>query len=401
MTTVTKRAPYLVASLALLGGALLTTLIAGLGAAPRAVAQPAGEDAVRAVKLDPSVLDEFDIEMRTAEGGHVAKTVRLPGEVVYNADRIAEITPPVSGIATRIHVSVGDDVQAGQTLAVLSSRELAAARSEFRAAEARLALAEASLERAERMYRDKVGTEQAVLEARNDHREAEITLREAETALHAVGLDHDQIDAIEELRHGALNEYELVSPLDGVVTERRLTIGEVVEAGRSDPPLIVADLSTVWVNLTVYQRDLAHVRAGQRVTIECGQGIPDTEGTVAFVSPSLDEETRTAFARIVLSNPDGQWKPGLFVDGVIETGREVAAVVVPRSALTRIDEQRVVFVRTEHGFEPRHVRLGRMTEREAAVVEGLEPGERYAASNVLALKTQLDSGALEHAGHAH
>lgn len=394
------RTRYLVVTSLLLGGTVLVGALAGPGD-QHPERDHADEASARTVTLAPEVLREFDIELRTAKGGRVTRTVRLPGEVVYNADRIAEVTPPVSGIATRIHVSVGDEVRTGEVLAVLDSRELAAARSEYRAATARVALAEANLARAERMYEDKVGTERAVLEARNDYREAEITLREAETALHALGQSHERIDRIEKLRHGELNQYRLVAPLDGVVTQRRLTIGEVVGPTGDEAPLVVADLSTVWVNLTVYQRDLPHVRTGQRVAIEFGHDMPDGRGKISFVSPALEKETRTAFARIVLPNPERHWRPGLFVDGVIETGHERAAVVVPASAVTGMDGRHVVFVETEEGLEARSVRLGRATEQQVEIVDGLQPGERYAATNVLALKAQLDSDALEHAGHAH
>ena len=363
--------------------------------------------------------------------------MQLPGEVVYNADSIADVTPSVSGITQYVNVSVGDRVEAGRVLAVLSSRELAAARSDLLAAQARLSLAQSNLaaqkrlfqsrldlahtnlKRDRRLFEEKVGSERALLDsqqrveelrvekemavvkAQQAIDEAQITLRQAETALHALGLNHEQIDRTESLQHGELNEYELVAPLSGMVTERELTVGEVVEPTGNGAPLVVADLSTVWVNLTVYQRDLAHVRAGQPVAITFGHGIPDAEGNIAFISPALDEATRTAFARIVLENPGGYWRPGLFVEGVIETGRDTAEVVVPRSAVIAMDDQQVVFVETGEGLVPRPVRLGRGTEQRVEVLEGLRPGERYAATGVVTLKAQMNSAALEHAGHAH
>jgi cobalt-zinc-cadmium efflux system membrane fusion protein len=103
----------------------------------------------------------------------------------------------------------------------------------------------------------------------------------------------------------------------------------------------------------------------------------------------------------VLDNPDGLWRPGLFVNGRVETASEQAAVVVPRSAVIGMNEESVVFVQTNEGFRPRRVRLGRKTEQHVEIIEGLDPGERYAATNVLTLKAQLNSAALDHAGHAH
>jgi cobalt-zinc-cadmium efflux system membrane fusion protein len=343
---------------------------------------------------------EFGIEVRSADGGHIEKVVRLPGEVVFNADRIAHVTPTVAGIVRKVNFSVGDQVKAGQVMAVLNSRELAAARSEFLAAKARLALAEVNLPRDQRLFKEKVGTERAVLESQQAFEETRIALNQAENALHALGYSHDQIAKIETLEDTEFNTYELSSPLGGMVTARHVTVGEVIEPGNGSP-FVVADLSTVWVNLTVYQRDLAHVQAGQHVTIRFGHGIPDAEGEIAFISPSLDETTRTATARIVLKNPDGHWRPGLFVEGRIETGRASASVVVPRSAITEMDGEQVVFVQTDEGFEPREVTVGRTTPESAEIVTGLKPGERFVAANVLALKAEMNRAALEHAGHAH
>lgn len=388
------------------------------------------------IRIAPEVMREFGIEVRPADGGHIEKVMRLPGEVVYNSDRIANVTPTVSGIVRRVSVSVGDRVDAGRVIAVLSSRELAVARSKYLSTQARLALAknnlksqqklyesrlrlaEASVERDRRLFEEKVGSERTLLESQQALEEiriagsitavealqavdeVSIALSEAETELHALGLDHDQIEGTGSLEHEELSRYQLMAPLSGLVTERRATVGEVIEPGNGSP-IVVADLSTVWVNLTVYQRDLAHVQAGQHVTIRFGHGIPDAEGEIAFISPSLEEKTRTATARIVLKNPDGHWRPGLFVEGRIETGRVSASVVVPRNAITELDGEQVVFVQTDEGFEPRKVTVGRTTPESAEIVAGLKPGDRYVARNVLAFKAEMNRAALEHAGHAH
>ena len=166
-------------------------------------------------------------------------------------------------------------------------------------------------------------------------------------------------------------------------------------------PFTVADLSTVWINLTVYQRDLTGVREGQSVEIRFGHGIPDATGRIAFISPALDETTRTAFARVVLENPNGEWRPGLFVTGHVVVGEVLADIVVPRSAIIDIDDRQAVFVEGEHGFEPRMVTTGRTTETQAEILQGLESGIRYVSRNALALKAEMNRAALEHAGHAH
>lgn len=353
------------------------------------------------IRLTSAVMREFGIEVRMATGGRIGRTVRLSGEVIYNTDRIAHVSPMVAGRVQQVHVSVGDRVEAGQTMAVLTSRELAAARSDYLAAVAKLELARENLGREKRLLSDKVGTTRAAAAARQAYREADIERNQAVNALFALGYSREQVAQTATLDDKDFSAYKLRAPLSGMVTQRHITIGEVIGLETADAPFVVADLSSVWVNLTVYQRDLAQVRAGMPVTIQFSGGIPDARGTVTFVSPALDETTRTATARVVLQDPHADWRPGLFVSALIETGLEKAAVVVPKSALTELDGETVLFVQTDAGFEPRKVQQGRATTEAVEIVDGLIVGERYAANNVLALKAETNRAALEHAGHVH
>ena len=102
-----------------------------------------------------------------------------------------------------------------------------------------------------------------------------------------------------------------------------------------------------------------------------------------------------------MENPEGHWRPGLFVTGIVRTGSHAADVVIPRSAVIELEGEKSVFVRTADGFRPREISLGLMSEERAEVLAGLQPGEQYAATNVLTLKAQMNSAALQHAGHTH
>ena len=351
--------------------------------------------------ISPGTLAEFGIEIQTAATGSLDGNLQLTGEVVFNADRIAHVTPNVSGIAQSVSQSVGDKVKAGDVMAVLSSRDLASARSTYLAARARRELASEMFSRDERLVTDRVGTERQMLESRQTLREAEIALKLAEHNLHALGEDHETIYALPDADDTSFAEYSLRAPIAGIVIERHLTRGELVSDQTTEPPFVIADLSSVWVNLTVYQRDLARVQAGQPVRVEFGHSIPDATGSVAFVSPALDEQTRTATARVVLDNPEGHWRPGLFVTAYVATDQSATSVVIPRTAVTQLEGQTVVFVQDGDVFEPRQVRIGGSSESHTQIVSGLEPGERFVARNVLALKAELNRAELEHAGHAH
>lgn len=353
-----------------------------------------------AVRFDAATMKEFGIVIEVARSGAIGETIRLPGEVVFNADRVAHVTPSVSGIVQKVNQSVGDRVEAGEVMAVLSSRELAAARSEYLGAKARLELEQETLKREERLLEDRIGTQRELLEARKAVREEQIALNLAEQNLHALGQGQAEVEALDESVETILSKYELQAPLSGLVIARDATRGEVISEQPEQPPFIVADVSSVWVNLTVYQRDLASVKPGMSVHIKFGHGIPQAVGTISFVSPSLDETTRTATARIVLDNKQGQWRPGLFVTGMVTSGEESAAVVVPRSALQEVEGKTAVFIQDEDGFEARPVALGRAGKDTVEIIKGLEAGERFVSQNGFAVKAEMNKASFGD-GHNH
>ena len=191
----------------------------------------------------------------------------------------------------------------------------------------------------------------------------------------------------------SLASYQLTTAIDGTVIEKHLTRGEAID--REKGAFVVADLRNVWVDLAVYQKDLAKVLRGQMVRISAGKEIPPAEGPISYVTPTVDPPTRTATARVVLPNDDGRWRPGMFVTARVLAPVE-AQLVVPLSAIQTYEGNSVVFVETPEGFEPRPVILGTRGETQVAVLTGLEPGQTYAATNSFLLKAELGKGEAEH-----
>jgi cobalt-zinc-cadmium efflux system membrane fusion protein len=272
-------------------------------------------------------------------------------------------------------------------LAVLESRELADAKAAFLAAYERTALADATFEREERLWNQKVSSEQDYLDARKDRAEARIELRATEQKLHALGVPQSRLDELPDQHDTSFTEYRLTAPFDGTVIDRHITIGETVDAG--SPVFSVADLGTVWIDLSVYQKDIGSVRDGQTVRVDTPHG-DEVELSIDFVQPIVGEDTRTAKARIIAPNGDGIWHPGCFVNARVVTSIEEARVLVPDSAVIRMENgDHVVFVQTDEGFQPRPVTLGRLAPDRVEVADGLEPGDRYVAAGGFSLKAEL------------
>ena len=183
-----------------------------------------------------------------------------------------------------------------------------------------------------------------------------------------------------------LRPFELVAPLQGTVVEYHITAGESLAAG--DRAFTVADTSTVWADLRVYQRDLPKVEQGQQVRISAGHDFPSVEGSITYLGPVVDHETRTGLARIVLENPEGIFRPGLFVVGNVLLEEELHDVVLPLKAIHKLDARDVVYVQKADGdgFEAREVTIGHRDSVSAEIRSGVARDERYVAVGGFFLK---------------
>jgi cobalt-zinc-cadmium efflux system membrane fusion protein len=190
-----------------------------------------------------------------------------------------------------------------------------------------------------------------------------------------------------------LATYQLKAAFDGTIIAKHIAPGEAVD--RQQPAYIVADLSTVWIRINVYQKVLPKVRLGQLVGIATRDHALEAEGTVSYLAPVVDQATRTAAARVVLPNPDGLWRPGLFVIATLALPVE-AAVVVSRRALHTIDGKTVLFVAEGDVFVARPVTVGQVGRTQAEIVTGLAPGERFADEGSFLVKAELTKGTAEH-----
>ena len=358
----------------------------------------ADEHGEEVVRISEAELKEFNIGLATAKTGSLDQYIELPGEIVLNSDRIAQVVPRIGGIVREVRATVGDSITSGQLLAVLESRELAEAKAAYLAAVEKLKLAQATFQREERLWGKQVTSEQEYLDARQALAEANIERKSTEQQLHALGISEDQLKDLPKHPDATYTHFEVRAPQNGTIIEKNITLGENV--GDDASVFTIADFASVWVNLNVYQKDLVTIRKGQSVQIEIGHGIPAATGVIAWVGPQVDEGTRTARARIELANPDGNYRPGLFVTAKVAVGSSSAGLVVPTSALQTFEGKTVIFVQTDEGFEPRPVELGRQNGNTVEILSGLAPEQTYVSQGAFTLKAQLSKGAFGD-GHNH
>jgi len=301
--------------------------------------------------------------------------------------------------------------------------------------------AESVLKKSEAHYeavRDRVAFDirHGLLEATRTQRVREFNVIGAERSLYVLGLKADDIKALQSLGtahvHGGTeaeacddpncaechhnsahaasglagipareNErlawYPLIAPFDGTVVSKHLSLGEAVQDGAD--AFVVADLSTVWVDFRIHQNDLPAIEVGQTIVVQSG---PDrAEGVIDYLAPVVDEDTRTALARVTLPNADGRFRPGTFVNGTITVKHTEAPVVVEKDAIQYIDDQPCVFVYDGHAFEKRNVLLGRADERRVEIEAGLQPGENVVTRNAFRVKAESEKAKTASSGHGH
>ncbi len=190
----------------------------------------------------------------------------------------------------------------------------------------------------------------------------------------------------------SLAPFEVTTLISGTIIDKHIALGEAVS--RERVIFVIADLSSVWIDLTVYQHDLETIDTGQPATVYVGHNAAQERGVISYLTPIVDEQTRTATARVVVPNPKLFWRPGMFVTArvLIESSR--VPVAVPRTAIHEIEGRKVVFVEKDGGFVLRPVTLGRSSRSKVEIRSGLSPGDRYVDRGGFTLKAELGKESL-------
>ena len=338
------------------------------------------------VTMTDQQVKQNGVELLTAGPARIKSTLQLIGEIRFNEDRMVHVVPRLIGVVESAPVNLGDRVRKGQLLAAISSQVIADQRSELLAVQKRLALASTTFEREKKLWEDKISAEQDYLQARNAMQEAEIAAQNAQQKLASLGGG---------LRDGGnLTRYEIRSPIDGIVVEKHISLGEAVKG--DDNIFIVADLSTVWAEMTIYAKDLNTVKVGQKATVKATAFESQSSGTVSYVGALVGEQSRTAKARIMLPNPKGVWRPGLPVNIELVAGEAEVPVAVSTEAIQTVRDWTVVFGRYGANFEARPVEQGRSDGKFTEVLNGLSAGEQYAAKNSFLIKADLGKSGASH-----
>lgn len=345
-----------------------------------------------AIKLSEEEQKTAGIRVEAVKEQPVSDQVLVTATIQANKDRQAKIAPRVPGRVVNVGANLGDRVRAGQVLATLDSLEVGETRSLHAQAESETRLTAANLERAERLQSEQIVSQKDLLRARAEHEKARAALRAAADKLKMLGLAA--------LKDGAdLSVFPVTAPFAGTVIEKKAVLGDLAQPDSA--LFMVADLSTLWIEANLLEKDLSRIRTGGEATVTV-EAYPNErfKGRLIYIGSSLDRETRTLRGRILVSNADGRLKPEMFATAAIQAGGTAKAIVLPDEAITLVAGVPTVFVEEHGGFEPRQVELGSRMQGRAVVKAGLKADERVVIAGTYALKARLLKSQIGE-GHAH
>ena len=318
-----------------------------------------------------------------------ADAIKLTGTIEFNADRMAKILPPVSGHVQNLAANVGDIVHKDDVLFVLSSREVAAAIADHVASHKDLELAAKTCAMTQDLFEHQAASRMALQQAENELAKAQSRVTQTEESLRVLGLS---ADAAGELT-GQPSRVPVLAPIDGTVIERGVTNAQFV--GPENPPLItIADLSSVWVQADIFERDLRHITIGQYGDVTTA-AYPSERFTarVSRVGSVIDTQTRTAKLRFLVSNPDARLKPGMFASIALHLREPSTSLTVPAKAVFVENGRTFAYIKVgPQEFKRQEIETVRSGPDRLRVTHGMKAGDQIVSDGVLLLRQlELDS----------
>ena len=334
------------------------------------------------LKLSAAEIETAGILIETLKAQSLIDQVVLTATIRANQDRIAHVAPRVSARIVKVNANLGDKVRAGQPLALLDSIELGEAHSAYQQAQSQFALAQSDFERAQKLKADDIIPEKDYLRARSEHEKARSSLRAADNKLRLLDATHRTSE------QGPMSVFPVNAPFAGTVIEKDAVLGELAQPDKSI--FTVADLSVLWIEANLFEKDLGRVRVGAAasVTVSAYPG-EAFKGKLTYISSTVDKETRAVQARVEVPNPDGRLKPEMFATAAIDTAASMMALTVPQEAVLLVNGQTMAFVQEAGAFEPRAVELGDKVGGRVVVKGGIKEGEQVVVKGAYALKARM------------
>ena len=368
---------------ALAGVSAILLALAGCEGRPTAAASGAANNTNNPVMFTVPPDQMAHVQVLTAQPTTLTRFLRLTGAVAYNSFRTTPVITQVSGPVSRVAVLPGQKVNQGDPMLYVSSPDYSQLRSNYLKAKSAFALAQKANSRAQDLYQHRAIAEQNVEQAQSAEVQAGGDLMAAQAALKVMGITDP--DAL--VNGPPSFEIPVKAPIGGLVVEQDVSAGQLIQPGTTQC-FVISDVSTVWVLVNIYQKDLPYVQVGDTVTIQTDSYPEIFHGRIAYVAASLDPNTRTLQARIETNNPGEKLKKDMYVVATVNAGTIANAIALPDAAVLR-DTENQPFVYAEaaaNQFGRRSVTLGESLNGQTEITSGLKAGDRVVGNGSLFLQ---------------
>lgn len=343
--------------------------------------------------VPPQALEGQTFQTAVVERRDFRDEIQATASIKPNEYRLFHLSPRIEGRVIDVMAELGDSVKQGQALALFDSIELGQKKAAFLQGVTNRDVDYRNYTREKGLFEQRISSEKEYVEAKGTYEKSMASYRAAYEALRLVGLSDDDIKKIGWSGKGkALSSFALVAPQAGTVIERNITRGELLTP--KDNAFTIADLSTVWILLDIYEQHLAAVQVGSEVEITVDAYPKERfRGKIAYLGYVLNPDTRTVDARVEIANHDRRLRPGMFARAALilpSTQEDQKVLVIPQDAIQQVDEKSVAFVEERPGaYTVRPVLVGRKSGNDAEVHSGVAEGERVVTQGSFDLKSIL------------
>lgn len=350
------------------------------------------------------------VKLATAEvtSREVSSEIEATAEIVAPDDGVARVGSKLSGRIMKLPVAVGAQVKAGQLIAVVDSPELGSAKADYLMAVAQARLTRETADREKILFEKKITAERDYRVAEAEATKARAAKEAAEARLHTLGFSDAQLERFSAEQHSS-SSIMVTTPIAGIIVERPVALGQVIQP--QDTVGVVMDLRSVWMQVDAYERDLAQLAVGQKVNARV-PAWPERvfTGEIQMIGAVVERRSRTVKVRVVMPNPDGALKPGMFAKVALSgsKGQARQGLFAPSAAVQRDGDKSIVFVpvpaaageaATSAEFALREVETGVSADGWVQITRGVVAGEKVVTSGAFQLKSEARRESF--GGHEH
>jgi cobalt-zinc-cadmium efflux system membrane fusion protein len=375
---------------------VLAFVLMGCGGKEETKKEESQKEHSEAVKLSAESIKQIKLETETVSLQSFTGYLTIPAKVITNQDNEAQIGSLVQGRVHKVFVKVGDYVKVGQILMTVEGLDVGEIKAGFMIAKAALNYTKANYERQKKLFDEKIGSQKTLLESQAEYEKAMAEYNAEDKKIHSVGLsDEDVTDGKNSEEHTS-GTLPIKSSINGIVVERNVVIGQLVDATTN--AFKVINTNTVWVDGQIYEKDITKInQKTDALFTSTTYKNEKFNGRIIYIGQTVDEHSRTITVRGEFSNINNKLKPQMFGELKIQVGSNARAIMISEESVVKESGREYVFVQTsntntlngEQSFEKRIVITGTSVENRIEIKDGLKEGEKVASKGVFYLKSEM------------